>query len=154
MVTVLLTGMSGVGKSTVLEHLENNNTLVIDLDYGDWIYCDSPETNPKLDVNKMIKFMKINEDKHIIFAGTAENQKAVYPNIDFVITMIAPIEVMRERLLHRTNNPFGKREHEWQKIKQDKEMFEPAIIRGSDLVIDTDCPVGETIKKIREFTGI
>ena len=46
---ILLTGMSGTGKSTVLEARKTKENLTVDLDYDNWIYFD--ETRNKLAVN-------------------------------------------------------------------------------------------------------
>ena len=37
MTAILVTGMSGTGKSTVLAELERRGHRVVDTDYGDWI---------------------------------------------------------------------------------------------------------------------
>jgi dephospho-CoA kinase len=148
MVVVFLTGMSGTGKSTILKHLENGENYVVDLDYGHWIQYDTAIGDHKLDTSSVTELIESLTHQNIFLAGTAVNQREIYPYVDFVIILTAPINVMKKRLLQRTNNPFGQSEKEWQKIIQDKEEFEPLIIKGSDFVINTNRPLTEIIEEI------
>lgn len=151
MVRILLTGMSGVGKSTVLRKLQSENSLTIDLDDGDWMYFDDRANDFLMDIPKLKNFMKMNSDKHIFLAGTASNQSRLYVDLDCVIALTAPLSVMKERIKSRTDNPFGKSETEWEKIEKDTMEFEERIKKSSDYVIDTSQPLEDTVKKIERL---
>lgn len=142
---VLITGMSGVGKSTILKHLDTE-VIKIDLDNDDWMIWDEEYQERVIDVSKLIKLFEVNPERNIFLIGTAINQGKIYSYLDGVITLTAPLDVMKTRIQSRTDNPFGKSEAEWAKIVADKQEFEDRIISGSDLVINTDQPIEVTIQ--------
>ena len=55
---------------------------------------------------------------------------------------------MTERLLRRTNNPYGKDPTELARALALKETVEPLLRRSADLEIDTSVPVDEVVEKI------
>lgn len=154
MVNVLVTGMSGVGKSSVLKEISDSDNITVDLDYGDWMYIDPSADDFKLDTNRIVNFIQTTLHKNIFFAGTAINQGGIYPYLDFVITLTAPLEIMKERINKRTDNSFGKSEYEWEKIVSDKENFESLIVKSSDLAICTDKPISDVVKEIYDFINL
>nr|WP_275426554.1 AAA family ATPase [Vagococcus silagei] len=154
MVKVLLTGMSGVGKSTVLKQISKSYSNSIDLDYDGWIHMDNLSNDRKMDTSRIISYIQEYNDKDIFFSGTTINQKEIYPYLDFIITLTAPIEIMRERILSRENNSFGKSNHDWEKIKNDKRDFEQLIIKSSDFVISTEQTVNNIVVEIYSLVGL
>ena len=154
MVKVLLTGMSGVGKSTILKEISKLYHLSIDLDYDGWIYNDDKNNTLKMDTQRIIDYLGKNDKDTIFLAGTTENQKEIYPYLDFIITLTAPLEIMRKRILTRDNNSFGKDNDEWEKIKSDKINFEPLIIKGSHFAISTEGSIDKIIKDIYKLVNL
>lgn len=151
---VLLTGMSGVGKSTILNQLKVEGFLTVDLDNSGWINYDVKEEDYLMDTTKIIDFITLHEKEVVFLAGTTINQIHIYPYLDFVISLTAPLEVMKERIQNRENNPFGKTEDEWSKIVSDKVTFEEQIFKSSDYVISTDKPLQDVLKEIYEACRI
>lgn len=147
---VLITGMSGVGKSTILKHLDAE-AIKIDLDNDGWMIWDEEYQERVIDVSKLIKLFEANPERNIFLSGTAINQEKIYSYLDGVITLTAPLDVMKTRIQSRTDNPFGKSEAEWEQIVTDKQEFEDRIISVSDLVINTDQPIVDTIREIHHF---
>lgn len=154
MVKVLLTGMSGVGKSATLKKISNTDSITVDLDYEDWIYSDLSADDYKLDTNRVMDFIQTNPNKDIFFAGTTINQGEIYPYLDFVITLTAPLEIMKGRIDKRADSSFGKSEEEWKKIVSDKENFESLIVKSSNLAICTDKPMNDVVKEIYDFINV
>lgn len=128
--------------------------LTVDLDSSGWINYDVKEEDYLMDTTKIIDFITLHERKIIFLAGTTINQIHIYPYLDFVISLTAPIEVMKERIQNRDNNPFGKREDEWSKIVSDKITFEEQIFKSSDYVISTDKPFQDVLKEIYDAVGL
>lgn len=43
----------------------------------------------------------------VIVSGTLFNQGGFYPRFAFVVLLSAPVEVLIQRVMTRTNNPYG-----------------------------------------------
>jgi len=143
---ILLTGMSGTGKSTVLKALESDDTICVELDDGFWL-TGSPI---RIRTNELLDWMSRQSALNIVIAGCEENQGEMYKSLDAVIVMTAPDEVMRKRILARPN-PFGKSADEWEKILSDKREFEPLLKAHCTYVCDTNRPFDEVLEDIRRF---
>lgn len=152
MVKVLLTGMSGVGKSTILDYLKLDGHQTIDLDYDEWINYDDVMNDYVLDTKRMITYMEQNNHRNVFLAVTTSNQKEIYSYLDYVIVLTAPVKIMKDRIQTRDNS-FGKSEAEWNKIKSDKELFEPLIIQSSDFTISTDKAISEVLSELYHLIG-
>ena len=138
-----MTGMSGVGKSAVLERLAAEGILCLDLDDG-WM-CEI-QGEPQIDLAAVRQFVRSHPRESIVFAGCAINQGGL--PVDAAILLTASTETMRERIAQR-KNPFGKDEATWQKILKDKEEVEPVLKAKCDLVIHTEQALDETVAQIR-----
>lgn len=147
---ILFTGMSGGGKSTVLGMLDPT-AIKLDLDDDNWMIWDDDYHERIIDKQKILYFFEENASRDIYLSGTAMNQKVIYPYLDAVVTLTAPLNVMKVRIQNRDNNRYGKSEVEWDKIKSDKEYFESRIIASSDFVISTDKPINVVIQEINRF---
>ena len=140
---VLLTGMSGVGKSAVLGRLSLEGFLCVDLDDG---WMRDVDGEPMIDLRKVRSFMQAHPNDPIVFAGCAMNQREL--GVDCTVLLTAPAQVMRERIAQR-ENPFGKDDATWEKILADKAEFEPMLRAVCDVVIDTQQPLEETVAQIK-----
>lgn len=80
-----------------------------------------------------------------LWVGCRSNQGNFYDRFDHIVALTAPLNVMLDRVERRSNNPFGSSESDRQQITQDKLEFEPMILRGADIVIDTSATSPEDI---------
>jgi dephospho-CoA kinase len=149
--TVLVTGMSGTGKSTALAELARRGYAAVDTDEGGWI-VDVPQadgsTEPLWDEERITALLDEHAGVAVFVAGCVANQGAFYPRFHAVVLLSAPEDVMLERLATRTTNDFGKREAERRAILRDLRAVEPLLRAGATVEIDTRAPVAEVADRL------
>ena len=146
MTAVLVTGMSGVGKSTVLAELARRGHRVVDTDHDGWI-VETPqpdgETEPLWDEVRMRALLAEPRPayEHLFVAGCVANQGRFYPEFRAVVLLSVPLDVLLARIAGRDTNDFGKSPAERDKIIADVEAVEPLLRAGATLEIDTRQPL-------------
>ena len=153
---VLITGMSGVGKSSVLAELARRGHAVVDTDYDG--FCEE-ETLPDGRVEQRWREDRIEAlfDAHdagaLFISGTVPNQGRFYPRFDAVVLLTAPQEVLFERLRSRTTNPYGKSDAQQAFIAADVDAVEPVLRAGATNEIDTLRPLAEVADELEQIAG-
>ncbi len=151
---VLVTGMSGTGKSAALAELENRGHRVVDTDYGDWIedvrQADG-SVEPLWNEMRIDALLSEHSDGALFIVGTVANQGRFYPKFDAVVLLSAPLDVILERVANRETNPFGKTDAEREKIADDLAAFEPLLRAGATVEIDTRRPLGEVVDELESI---
>jgi broad-specificity NMP kinase len=147
---VLVTGMSGTGKSTVLERLAALGYKTVDTDYGDWHeWIDGPDGRESVWREERMRDLLSTEDAELLFvSGTVSNQGKFYPRFDHVVLLSAPAPVIVERLATRTTNPYGKRPEELAEVLGYVATVEPLLRRRATLEVDTSAPVDRVVAAI------
>jgi dephospho-CoA kinase len=133
---ILLTGMSGAGKSTVLTELRRRGHLTIDTDYGGWVLPDGRWDEPR-----MTTLLQGHAD--LIVSGTVENQGRFYSWFDHVVLLHAPLEVLLARTAERTDNPYGKTAAHRAEIARYTDEIVPLLRRSATVELDARRPLGE-----------
>jgi dephospho-CoA kinase len=136
MARVLVTGMSGVGKTTVLEELGRRGYLTVDTDYDGWVLADG--TWDELRMGRLL-----DEQPHVVVSGTVENQGRFYDRFEQVVLISAPIEVLIERVSRRADNPYGRTAEQQAEIAEYVETVEPLLRVGATVELDGRKPVEE-----------
>jgi shikimate kinase len=136
MARVLVTGMSGVGKTTVLDELRRRGHLTLDTDYDGWVLADH-----NWDESRMSAFLSDHAD--VFVAGTVDNQGSFYDRFDHVILLTAPLHILLARVTSRANNPYGKTSQQQAEIQSYVETVEPILRRGASLELDGQRPASE-----------
>ena len=132
---VLVTGMSGTGKSTVIAALADRGYKALDTDYG---WCTTAHDGEWLWHEEAVDQLLTTEDANVLFfAGCASNQGKFRSRFDHVVLLSAPLDVMIERLRTRVNNPFGKTPEELDRIIDDLAQVEPLLRASSTIEINT-----------------
>lgn len=80
--------------------------------------------------------------------GTARNQVKFYGQFDHIVLLTAPKSVMAERLVARTNNPYGRRAAELARALALRDSVEPLLRRRASLEVDTSVPLDEVVATI------
>lgn len=143
MVTVLITGMSGVGKSTALAELASRGFETVDTDDGDWI--DVVDGEPLWREPLIAALLSRPRVGHLFVQGTVANQGRFYSRFAAVVLLSAPTHVISDRLRTRTTNDFGKSAAERAKIIRDIAEFEPVLRSAATHEVQTTCPVGDVV---------
>lgn len=125
---VLVTGMSGTGKSTVLEELRQRGHIVVDTDYDEWTLPDGTWDEPRV-------AQLLTDYCDVVVSGTVENQSC-FDRFEHVVLLSAPLEVLLQRLITRANNPYGKSEEEAAEVAGYVETVEPLLRRGATVELD------------------
>ncbi len=151
---VLVTGMSGSGKSTVLAELKRRGHRVIDTDDPGWIVethtVGGPE--PVWDLEQIKTLIDGHRTGWLFIAGCVANQGAVYDRFDAVVLLSAPVDVILDRVADRAN-PFGSTVEDRTKIAKDLAAFEPLLRAGADREIVTTEPVPEVAATLEQVAS-
>ncbi len=140
---VLVTGMSGVGKSTALGELSQRGFTTIDTDDDAWIHV--VEGEPLWREPLIQALLDRPRDTPLFVQGTVANQVRFYERFDAIVLLSSPVDVVFARLESRTNNPFGKTEEERKRIASDIAEVEPLLRQAATHEIDTARPLAEVV---------
>ncbi len=155
---ILVTGMSGTGKSSVILELAARGYKAVDADspaYSEWVEVigdtsalGSPEWGARDWVwrEDRIRELLSTEDADLLFvSGCAANMGKFLPQFDHVVLLSAPAELIVERLTRRTTNDYGKRPAEVAQTLKLMETVEPRLRRAAGHEIDTSAPLVEIV---------
>jgi dephospho-CoA kinase len=158
---VLLTEMSGTGKSTVIRELARRGYKAVDADcdaFSEWVElsgevgtADSP-VEPGRDWmwrEDRIQELLSAEDADVLFlSGCASNMGMFLPQFDHVVLLSAPPDVIVERLATRTNNSYGKHPDQVARVLGLLETVEPLLRRAAGHEIDTRACLDDVVATV------
>ena len=151
---VLVTGMSGTGKSTVLGELAMRGHRVLDTDEPGWIL--HIRTRDGIEPVWAIDRIEMTLDEHrsgwLFLAGCVANQGLLYERFDSVVLLSAPVDILLARVRSR-GNPFGSTAEDRAKILQDLTSFEPVLRAGADHEIVTTIPVSAVVAAVEQVAA-
>jgi shikimate kinase len=139
---VLVTGMSGAGKSALLDELAVRGFRTVDTDYGDYFHTVDGESLWREDRINALLSSAPDELPGVLFVqGTTRNQARFYPRFDHIVLLSAPPEVLAERLATRAGNPYGKDPAELAETLHYQQTVEPLLRASATLEVITTVPV-------------
>jgi dephospho-CoA kinase len=136
---VLLTGMSGTGKSALVQELRRRGYPAHDADDG--------FAEPRADgrwgwrAEMVAELLAQAHESLLFFAGCSEEQ-ADLP-FDYRVLLTAPRSVLVKRLRTRTNNAYGRDDRELAQVLADLDEVERLLRRSADLVLTTTASTAE-----------
>ncbi len=139
---VLVTGMSGTGKSTALEHLHRRGHRVVDTDDPGWtVNVDAVDGVERMwDLPRVDALLRGHLTGWLFVAGCVPNQGALYHLFDAIVLLSAPVDVILARVVNRAN-PFGSLPEHRAQITEDLRDFEPILRAGATVeIISTAVP--------------
>lgn len=147
---ILVTGMSGTGKSSVIDHLAASGHRAVDLDgprwsvydeHGDWIWRE-----------ERVRALLDREAGDLLFvSGCATNQVGFHGDFDVIILLSAPRDVIIERITSRTNNEYGKRPGELEEILYYVDTVEPRLRAIATYEVDTKPPLASVVATVLDL---
>ena len=159
---VWVTGNSGVGKSTVCALLKERGELAVDADwdgYNHWVdrtsgqvVVDPPYPVPagwldrygwKISRTRVEALAAGERAKAAFLFGSVENEVEVWDLFDLVVCLVVDDQTLRNRLLTRTTNAFGKHPEELAAALGRNEGMESTYRRFGATVLDGTRPVAE-----------
>lgn len=156
MKSIYITGMSGTGKSSVIQHLNEKGFTAIDTDYGDWKeFSSSGDTSEwPLNEEKVKKLISKPLASPVFIAGCCSNQVNLYPFFDHILLLSASLETILERVSTRTSNPYGQLPHERREIIRNFKNIQPLLQEGADFEFNTEVMTVEEIAALLEQLAI
>jgi GTPase SAR1 family protein len=138
-VRVLLTGMSGTGKSTLVEELRRRGYAAYDADDG----FAEPGADGRWGwrAELVADLLARAPDGLLFFAGCSEEQ-AELP-FDYRVLLTVPRCVLVGRLRTRSTNLYGRDDRELAQVLADLDEVEPLLRRSADLVLTATAPTAE-----------
>lgn len=136
--------MSGVGKSTLLDELSRRGHETVDTDYGGWHRPDGIWDERRMGA-------LLDRPATVVVSGTAENQGRFYDRFHHVVLLSAPLAVLIERVVGRSNNPYGKTAEQQADIERYVREVEPLLRRGATVTLDGRRPVGELADTVEQL---
>jgi shikimate kinase len=155
---VLITGMSGTGKSSVIQELAARGYRAYDLDTPEWSqWVDAAASDALTPAegkdwvwreDRVRRLLATPEDGALFVSGCADNMGSLYPLIDTVILLSAPVETIMERLAARSPGGYGNSAGERRKVSELISTIEPLLRVSAHHEIDTRAPVPATVDEI------
>lgn len=148
---VLVTGMSGVGKTSLLEELAARGYWSVDTDFGGYHETVDGERLWREDRITALLSDETQAHRRVLFVqGTTRNQVGFYSRFNDVVLLSAPVEVLVERLRTRTGNRYGKDPAELAETLEYIETVQPLLRAAATLEVVTTVPVSRVADIVLE----
>lgn len=158
MTNVLVTGMSGTGKSSALAELGRRGYAVLDTDEPGWLeWVGSSEDifgGEWLWVeDRMTALLRSDDDRTRFVSGCVRNQGKFYDRFEAVVLLSAPAHVILDRIAHRTTNSYGKNTAERHLILNHVATVEPLLRASCTHELDATRPLDEVVVDLIAISG-
>jgi shikimate kinase len=153
---VLVTGVSGVGKSTAVGELARRGVKAVDLDdpaWSEWI--DSPDgegPSPRQSgqdwvwrEDRVARLLATEDADVLVVGGCAPNTGAFRDRFDVIVLLSVPAAVMASRLGSRAGSAYGTHPEELARSLRFKETVEPRLRSIAHAEIDTTAPLDDVV---------
>jgi dephospho-CoA kinase len=147
---VLVTGMSGTGKSTVLAVLARRGFQVVETDVAPWSEWSETDGGYVWREDVVEQLLSRDDGATLYVSGTVSNQGRFYSHFDAVVLLSAPVDVLLRRIEARTNG-YGKAPAERALILRDVAEVEPLLRATCTHEIDATQPIGDVASQLVEI---
>jgi dephospho-CoA kinase len=148
---ILVTGMSGTGKSSALERLRRLGFRTIDTDEGDWTEWSEPAGGYVWCEERIAELLANDAGPSLYVSGTVSNQGRFYDRFDAVVLLSAPANILLSRITARTSNSYGKTAAQRAMVLRDLAETEPRLRRTCTHEIDATQPLADVVTQLAEL---
>lgn len=145
---ILVTGMSGTGKSSVLLELGRLGFRVVDTDEQGWTEWSDEAGGYVWQEDRMKQLLAQTGGPSLYVSGTVSNQGRFYDRFDAVVLLSAPAEVLLSRIESRTTNPYGKTSEDRGLILRHLAEVEPLLRKTCSHEIDATQPLENIVEQL------
>jgi broad-specificity NMP kinase len=153
---ILVTGMSGTGKSSALAELGRRGYRVVDTDDPGWReYREHPEPPDEAHrgewhwvENRMTTLLDSDDGRSLFVSGCVTNQSEFYDRFDAIVLLTAPPDTMLDRVARRRTNDYGKSSVERAMILDDVANIEPLLRASCTHELDASRPLHDVVSDL------
>jgi len=150
---ILVTGMSGTGKSSALAELGRRGYRVVDTDDPGWReYREHVEPSDEVRrgewhwiEERITGLLDSHDDRSLFVQGCVNNQAKFYDRFAAVVLLSAAAELILDRIARRTTNTYGKTPVERAMILDDLARVEPLLRASCTHELDASRPLVEVV---------
>ncbi|QLG09594.1 AAA family ATPase [Deinococcus sp. D7000] len=156
MTRILVTGMSGTGKSSVLQELARRGHRTVDTDsdeWCEWVTDARGEPDWVWREDRIGELLAGHTDGTLFVAGCKSNQGKFSSQFDVVALLSAPAAVLLKRIASRTNNPYGKSPQERARVLEHLDTVEPLLRATATVEIDATQPLSVVADRLEALAG-
>jgi broad-specificity NMP kinase len=165
--SILITGVSGTGKSAIYKELVKRGHKAFGLDeIEDLFAMYHKDTHEKVteriewtienaenhkwicDINKLKKLMMDNSEDVVYYCGTGSNINDLIPLFDKVILLTATNDALRHRLTTRTNNDYAKSQEVQEWVFSWKDYWEDSVKEFNPIIVDANKSLDSVVSDI------
>ena len=151
MVSVLLTGMSGSGKSTALAGLATRGYETVDTDDPGWM--EFVDGAPRWRHARITVLLDERRDGALFVGGTVRSQGRFTDGFDAVVLLTAPTEVLLERVRARAGHRSGATDSDRGSTADDDRETELLLRSGATHVVDSQAPLETVLLRLIEISA-
>ena len=150
---VLVTGLSGNGKSSALAELGRRGYRAVDTGDPGWReYREYVEPSDELHrgewlwvEDRMTELLGSDDGRSLFVEGCVRNQSKFYDRFNAVVLLSAPADVILDRVARRTTNNYGKTPLERAMILDDLARVEPLLREGCTHELDASRSLADIV---------
>jgi adenylate kinase family enzyme len=146
---ILVTGMSGVGKSSAVAELAQRGFRTVDTDAAGWTVEDA-DGGRWWDETPIVQLLA-EKGPTLYVSGTVTNQGRFYDCFDAIVLLSAPAHVLLGRIDTRRTSDYGKSDEERELILTHLREVEPLLRATCTHEIDASLPLADVVDQLVEI---